>query len=115
VPHTRYETEGGVTNILLKGRARPQSRIPTHRTLQSIDSAPDWHAHGAFDCVDYRAKLGQQAIAHELEYSPMAARDFRFEQLFASCAQSLVGSGLIALQVTHDISSENVGELTFHC
>jgi hypothetical protein len=62
-----------------------------HRPLQD---------DGAFDRVDYAAKFGQKAVAHQLEDAATVSRDCWLEELFAVGAESLECVRLVLLHET---------------
>src|SRR5262249_47262469 len=67
--------------------------------------------------IDDAAELGEQTVAHELEYSPMMPLDLRLKQLLAPRFQSRKRPRFITLHergVTNDIGRENGREAPFH-
>jgi hypothetical protein len=73
--------------------------------------------HRAFDRIDHRAKLGEHAVAHDLEDAPVMAGDLRLEQLLTPGLQPLMRACLVAVherRVADDIGGENGSELSVH-
>ena len=71
----------------------------------------------ALDSVNYAAKIGEHAIAHQLENSTAVFFDRRLEQFLVMGPQPLKRSRLVALhmrRVSHHVGGEYSGEFSLH-